>query len=93
VDFKDLHKFNLALLGKHVWRLLTNPTSLCAQVLLGRYCHNQNLMEVNAPRTASKTWCVILAGREALKLSLLREWAQEKVFLSRKTTGFQKNSQ
>jgi hypothetical protein len=55
-----------------VWRLLTNPTSLCSQVLLGCYCHNENLMEVSAPSTASKTWRAILAGREAVETGMIQ---------------------
>jgi hypothetical protein len=72
MGFRDMHMFNIALLGKQVWRLLTNPTSLCSQVLLGRYCHNTNLMEASAPKTASKTWRAILAGREAVELGMIK---------------------
>jgi hypothetical protein len=72
MGFRDVHVFNIALLGKQVWRLLTNPTSLCSQVLLGRYCHNKNLTEVSAPSTASKTWRAILAGREAVDIGMIK---------------------
>jgi hypothetical protein len=72
MGFRDMHMFNIALLGKQVWRLLTNPTSLCSQVLLGWYCHNTNLMEASAPKTASKTWRAILAGREAVRLGIIK---------------------
>lgn len=37
MGFRDLHLFNLALLGKHVWRFMKNPNSLCARVMKGRY--------------------------------------------------------
>jgi hypothetical protein len=30
MGFRELHLFNLALLGKQGWRLITNPQSLCA---------------------------------------------------------------
>jgi hypothetical protein len=33
MGFRDLHAFNLVLLGKQGWRLMTAPKSLCAQVL------------------------------------------------------------
>jgi hypothetical protein len=72
MGFRDMHIFNIALLGKQVWRLLTNPTSLCSQVLLGRYCHNTNLIEASAQRTTSKTWCAILAGREAVDIGMIK---------------------
>ena len=35
MGFRDPHMFNLAMLGKHGWRFLTNPASLCARVLKG----------------------------------------------------------
>jgi hypothetical protein len=37
MGFKDIKKFSLAMLGKQGWRLMTNPTSVCAQVLKGKY--------------------------------------------------------
>ncbi|KAE8781173.1 Alanyl-tRNA synthetase [Hordeum vulgare] len=36
MGFRNLHLFNLAMLGKHDWRLLTKPDSLCARVLKAR---------------------------------------------------------
>jgi hypothetical protein len=66
MGFRDLHLFKLALLGKQGWRLLTQPQSLLAQVLRSRYYPNSDFMTVNPPKTASKTWRAILAGRQAL---------------------------
>ena len=37
MGFRDLESFNLALLSKQVWRLLSEPDSLCAQVLRAKY--------------------------------------------------------
>ena len=72
MGFRDMQAFNVALLGKQAWRIIMKPDSLCSQVLRTRYLHNQELMSANAPRTASKTWRAILAGREALKLGLIK---------------------
>jgi hypothetical protein len=60
MGFRDMLAFNVALLGKQAWRLVTNPNSLCAQVLQTRYYHNCNFLEANAPRAASRTWRAIL---------------------------------
>ena len=72
MGFRDTNAFNIALLGKQAWRIVMNPNSLCSQVLRSRYLHNQNFMEAVAPRAASRTWRSILAGREALKLGLVK---------------------
>jgi hypothetical protein len=72
MGFRDMQAFNVALLGKQAWRIIMKPDSLCSRVLRTRYLHNQELMTANAPRTASKTWRAILAGREALKLGLIK---------------------
>jgi hypothetical protein len=72
MGFREMHLFNLALLGKQGWRLITNPNSLCAQVLSGRYYPTGDFMSAVAPRTASRTWRAILAGREALVAGLIK---------------------
>ncbi|XP_024172126.1 uncharacterized protein LOC112178168 [Rosa chinensis] len=38
MGFKYLHAYNLAMLAKQGWRLLTNPNSLVAQVFKAMYC-------------------------------------------------------
>ncbi|KAL0800742.1 hypothetical protein Bca101_055917 [Brassica carinata] len=66
--FRDLETFNDALLAKIGWRILRNPNSLVAQVLLGKYCKDTSFWECSAPNSASHGWKSILAGREILKL-------------------------
>ena len=67
MGFRDMHIFNLAMLGKQGWRLLTVPDSLCARVLKGRYFPHTDFWNAPAPRSASATWHSILAGRDLLK--------------------------
>lgn len=35
--FKNLHKFNIALLAKQSWRMLANPTSIVSRLYKARY--------------------------------------------------------
>jgi hypothetical protein len=72
MGFRDMAAFNVALLGKQGWRLMSSPDSLLAQVLRGRYYHSGDFMNATAPRTASRTWRAILAGREALSQGIIR---------------------
>lgn len=64
--------FNIALLGKHGWRLLTEPDSLCARVLKGRYFPTCEFMQATVPKNSSATWRAIVEGREALHTGLIK---------------------
>jgi len=46
LGFRDLHLFNIAMLARQGWRLISNPESLCAQVLRARYFPNGDLLSV-----------------------------------------------
>jgi hypothetical protein len=67
LGFKDMSLFNKAMLGRQCWRLLTEPQSLCARVLKGRYFPNGDFWHADKPRTASYTWRSILFGKELLR--------------------------
>jgi hypothetical protein len=45
MGFRDFHSFNLAMLAKQVWRLITAPNSLCAQVLQAKYYPDGNILK------------------------------------------------
>lgn len=60
------------MLPKQGWRLLTNPDSLCANVLKGRYYHDSDFLPATKKRNSSHTWRAILHGRESLKLGLIK---------------------
>lgn len=72
MGFRDIKLFNIAMLGKQGWRLLTNQSSLCARVLKGKYFPNGDFMTARNKRNSSHTWRSILAGRKALQIGLIR---------------------
>lgn len=41
LGFRHLHEFNVALLGKQGWRIVTNPTSLVARMFKAKYFPNE----------------------------------------------------
>jgi hypothetical protein len=71
LGFRDLHLFNMAMLSRQAWRLLTNPDTLCAQVLKAKYFPNKELLQCTARRGISYSWRSILKGMELLKQGLI----------------------
>lgn len=70
LGFREIEVFNDALLEKAAWRILKNPQSLLAGILLGKYCHSEDFLTVEAAKTISHDWRGILAGREVLRQHL-----------------------
>lgn len=66
LDFREIETFNDALLAKLAWRIYDQPTSLLAQIFLGKYCVNSNILECSAPTSSSHGWKGILAGRKLM---------------------------
>jgi hypothetical protein len=72
MGFRNLEMFNLALLGKHGWRFITHPDSLCARIMKTKYFPDTEFMQATAPSRSSATWRAIVAGKEALSTGLLK---------------------
>jgi hypothetical protein len=58
------------MLGKQRWRLITEPTSLCARVLKGHYYPDTDFLSVGKPRSSSYTWRSIMFGRGLIQRGL-----------------------
>jgi hypothetical protein len=67
MGFRDLHAFNLAMLARQTWGLLTNPNSLCAHVLRAKYYQNGDLLNADPKSGSSFTWQGIAAGIQTFK--------------------------
>lgn len=64
---RDIHCFNLALLAKQGWRILTQPDSLLARIYAARYLKQSSFLEAEVKGAASWGWRSIMAGIEVLK--------------------------
>jgi hypothetical protein len=67
MGFWDMVLFNQAMLGRQCWRLLTDPSSLCARVLKGWYFPDCNFWDSTVPRSSSFTWRSICFGMQLVK--------------------------
>jgi hypothetical protein len=72
MGFNDVKAFNIAMLGKQGWRLTTNPESLCARVMNGKYFPQGEFLATKNKKNSSQTWRAILAGRKALDVGLIK---------------------
>jgi hypothetical protein len=67
MGFRDFHSFNLAMLSKQIWRLVTDRDSLCAKVLGAKYYPNGNLLSAGPKSGSSFTWQSIVASIPTFK--------------------------
>ncbi|XP_074293887.1 uncharacterized protein LOC141621071 [Silene latifolia] len=67
MGFRDFYLFNMALIGKQVWRLLTEPNGLWAQTMRAKYYPAGDVMSATLGYNPSYTWRGIIEAREALK--------------------------
>lgn len=66
LGFRDLHGFNIALLGKHVWNFMQNPHSLVTRVFKGRYFPHKYILKAEKSRGSSFIWEGIWSAKEEL---------------------------
>ncbi|XP_074288071.1 putative mitochondrial protein AtMg00310 [Silene latifolia] len=73
MGFRDFALFNLALLGKQAWRLVTNPESLWAHILRTKYYPNGDFMTTGLGCNPSYAWQGIFKARSVLVGGLRRK--------------------
>ncbi|KAL0366933.1 UNVERIFIED_CONTAM: hypothetical protein Sradi_3583400 [Sesamum radiatum] len=69
LGFRNLEAFNLVLLAKQLWRLLTGPGCLVSKVLKAKYFPRHHLFEAQVGVRPSFTWRSIIAARDLLRSS------------------------
>ncbi|KAM0855878.1 hypothetical protein ACQ4PT_049496 [Festuca glaucescens] len=72
LGYKDLHAFNMAMLAKQAWRLLTDPSSLCGRVLKARYHPDMSVLMATPTEGISYSWRSILKGVDLLNMGVIK---------------------
>ncbi|XP_030505154.2 uncharacterized mitochondrial protein AtMg00310-like [Cannabis sativa] len=67
MGFRDLQDFNLAILGKQGWRLLTRLDSLAAHVFKARYFPNGTFLNASLGNNSSFVWRSILEAQHLIR--------------------------
>ena len=67
MGFKEIEKFNDALLAKQVWRMMHNMDSLCYKVFKARFFSNCSILEANEGTVGSYAWKSILSARDVVR--------------------------
>ena len=67
LGFKDLEAFNTALLGKQVWRLITQPNLLVSQVMRSKYYSRTSIFRCKVPNNASWLWRSLMSARHVVE--------------------------
>jgi hypothetical protein len=63
MGFKDLSAFNLAMLGKHGWKFITEPDSLVARIFKARYFPTGSYLTASIGHNPSYVWRSIMRAR------------------------------
>ena len=66
IGFKQFHNFNIAMLGKQVWKLLTRPESLVTKILKARYFPRTAVNEAKLGHNPSFVWRSIVAEKDVV---------------------------
>ncbi|KAL0292087.1 UNVERIFIED_CONTAM: putative mitochondrial protein [Sesamum calycinum] len=67
LGFRNLEAFNLALLAKQLWRLLSRPESLVCRVLKAKYFPHTHLFDAQLGTRPSFSWRSIMAAMHLLQ--------------------------
>lgn len=68
--FCDLHAFNLALLAKQSWKLITEPHTLLTCILGAKYFSSTNILHASTKPGISYAWRSLLVGLQLLQLGI-----------------------
>ena len=71
MGFCKVHQYNLSLLAKQGWRLLTCPDSLFARIYKAKYFPSTSFLEAKMGSNPRYTWRSILSSQDLIKKGAL----------------------
>ena len=78
IGFRGMHLFNQALLARQAWRLIHNPSSMCARVLKARCYPNGNILDTVFASDPSPVWRGVKFGLDMLKCRIIHRVGNNK---------------
>lgn len=66
MGFRNLHGFNVSMLGKHIWKCIQDPQLLVSRVLRARYFPDVSILEARKGVKPSFIWTSIWQAKESL---------------------------
>lgn len=66
LSFRHLYAFNIALIGKQIWKLITSPNTLLCMVLKTKYFLLGNVLDVPLGYNLSLIWSSIVTAKDYL---------------------------
>ncbi|XP_027152430.1 uncharacterized protein LOC113752516 [Coffea eugenioides] len=72
LGFKDIEAFNKALLGKQIWRVLTNPNLLISRVLRAKYFPKDSIFKCKPQKNVSWIWQSLLGARSLVEKGVIK---------------------
>ena len=71
MGFKEIEKFNDALLAKQVWRMINNPESLCHRVFKARFFPECSILDAKESKSGSYAWKSIIGARDVIRQGMV----------------------
>ena len=66
IGFKNLYNFNVAMLGKQFWKILTDTESLVGRIFKARYFPRTSVIEAGLGHNSSFVWRSLMAAKQVI---------------------------
>lgn len=67
LGLRDLHAFNLSLLGKQGWHFMTHPTSLVSLIFKSKYFPRGDFLGASIGHSPSFVWRSVCSSQQVLR--------------------------